>query len=62
MNPPRAAHLIAEHAALRKQAFAAAAPRVSAMFEDARQALRGVKTAAEAAHFDPALLRHLTEP
>lgn len=58
----RARDLIGEHAALRKQAYEAAAPRVGAMFREAEAELRGCKTAAEASTFDPNLLRHYVEP
>lgn len=52
--------LIAEHAQLRKHAFAAVMPQVQAMFIDAEAGLRSCKTAAETSGFNPHLLRHLT--
>lgn len=62
MNIARAKELIAEHASLRKSAFAVASKAGAEYFDGARTALGGMKTAAEASSLNPALLRHLTNP
>jgi hypothetical protein len=58
----RAEALIAEHAELRKRAFAEAEPHIRALFREAETELRGCKTAAEASTFNASLFRHFAEP
>lgn len=54
----RAHELIDEHAQMRKEALRRALPEVDQLFREAEDSLRACKTAAEVAHFHPALHLH----